>query len=240
MEQYLVYISPPLFTIMGFIVRFIWDLYTNRRKREIQEKIKILEYRLKEFYYPIFFYLKREQIIWDKILNLHKISHKTSFAKNNSKIIRSRNTELVEVASVFVEKTQKCVDNNCSTHININTIKLDPINVEILENNYNNEDINHNLKIVKALDEENLKIHKAVQQLLHDKICIALPPKHLIDLLMQYDEHVTVYQILRSMNIYNKFPIEYGAPYPNSLITEIDNRIHELDKQYIKYNKKLA
>lgn len=233
MEEYLVYILTPSFGIIGFIIRYIWDLYTNRRKKEIQEKIKILEYRLKEFYYPIFFYLKREQIIWDKILKLHKLS----FSKNN-KIIYSRNSELVNVSSLFAEKTQKH-SNNLLIDKNINTIKLDPKNVEILENE-DNKEINNNLKIVKALDDENLKIHRAVQQLLHDKIYIALPPKHLVNLLMQYDEHVTVYQILRSMNIYNKFPIEYGAPYPNSLIKEIDSRIHELDNEYIKYNKKLA
>ena len=40
MEQYLVYILPPVFAGVGFTVRFIWDFYINRRKRELQEKDK--------------------------------------------------------------------------------------------------------------------------------------------------------------------------------------------------------
>ena len=57
---------------------------------------------------------------------------------------------------------------------------------------------------------------------------------------MQYDEHVTVYQILRAMGIYDRFPAEYDAPYPYNIINEVEKRIHYLDAEYIKYNKKLG
>ena len=72
MEDYLVYILSPLFAVSGFIIRFTWEFFINRRRRELTDKIKLVEFRLKDFYYPIFFCLKREQIIWDKIIKLHK------------------------------------------------------------------------------------------------------------------------------------------------------------------------
>jgi hypothetical protein len=96
------------------------------------------------------------------------------------------------------------------------------------------------LDIIKALDEENLKIHKYVQDIIHEKICIAVPPKELIDLFLQYDEHATVYQILRQMNIYDKFPAQYGTPYPQQLRQKIEERITYLNVKRDKYSKKLG
>ena len=209
MEEYLVYILPPAFAIMGFVTRFIWEFFINRRKREITEKIKLIEFRLKEFYYPIFFYLNREQIILNKIINLH----------SENSIIRT--------PAIIVPRRQS-----------ITYVSIDSINISN-ENEEQDQDIRH-LDIIKALDEENLKIHKAVQDVIHKKISIALPPKHLIKLLLQYDEHVTVYQILRKMNIYDRFPIQYGAPYPSDIMEKIEKRIEELNNLHIKYSKKLG
>ena len=71
-------------------------------------------------------------------------------------------------------------------------------------------------------------------------MCLAVPPKELIALFLQYDEHVTVYQILRQMEIYDKFPVHYGTPYPEDLMQKIDERINYLNKQYQKFNKRLG
>lgn len=206
MEEYLVYILPPTFAIIGFVTRFVWEFFMNRRKREITEKIKLIEFRLKEFYYPIFFYLNREQIIWNKIINLH----------SENSIIRT--------PAVLVPNRPS-----------ITYVSIDSINIA----NENEEQTLRHLNIIKALDEENLKIHKAVQEIIHEKISIALPPKYLIKLLLQYDEHVTVYQILRKMNIYDRFPIQYGAPYPSDIMEKIEKRIEELNNLHIKCSKKL-
>jgi hypothetical protein len=207
MEEYIVYIISPLFAALGFVLRFIWDFYINRRKRELQEKIKQIEYRLKEFYYPIFFNLKREQIIWDKILKLH----------------------------------QKTVDiEQININMDENIILPSPTQEQPNNEPDAQESTETHVQLIKALDEENLKIHKNVQDLVHNKISTALPPKHLVDLLMQYDEHVTVYQILRAMEIYDRFPAEYDAPYPHNIISEVNKRIKELDTDYVKYNKKLG
>ena len=71
-EEYYIYIFSSIFAAGGFVVRYIWEFIMARRKRELTDKITKIEFKLKEFYYPIFFYLKREQIIWDKILILYK------------------------------------------------------------------------------------------------------------------------------------------------------------------------
>ena len=288
MEEYLVYIFPPIFAGVGFLVRFIWDFYINRRKRELQEKIKIVEYRLKEFYYPIFFFLKREQIIWEKILKLKEqnfieqteisisidnnpINNITSMInKHFSFPIRSHFTprqlsylssrcrepqlELHQQPQVEnqVEPQQQPqqqpqqpqvenqVENQQETsHQPQVENQVETSQQPQVENQVETSQQPHHDKLIKALDEENLKIHKIVQTVIHEKISIALPPKHLVELLMQYDEHVTVYQMLRDMNIYDKFPKEYDAPYPHNIIKEVEKRIDELNKEYINYNKKL-
>ena len=229
MEEYLVYILPPIFATFGFVMRYIWDFYINRRKRELQEKIKLIEYRLKEFYYPIFFYLKREQIIWDKILKLHQIA----VAPENININIYENGV---VPSPYCRRPSRpeqtdqeieLVQNHDDQSISISNNQIPP-------------HVHAQFQLIKALDEENLKIHKIVQQFIHDKISIALPPKHLVKLLMQYDEHVTVYQILRAMDIYDRFPAEYDAPYPHNILIEVNKRILELDKEYIIYNNRLG
>ena len=78
------------------------------------------------------------------------------------------------------------------------------------------------------------------KQLIHEKMCIAIPPRELIELFLQYDEHVTVYQILRQMEIYDKFPIQYGTPYPGTLMQKIEERIKYLNMQHHKYSKCLS
>ena len=213
MEEYLVYILPPAFAIIGFVTRFIWEFFINRRKRELSEKIKLIEFRLKEFYYPIFFYLNREQIIWNKIINLH----------SENTIIRKPAVIVSDKKSITYASIDKTTDTG-----------------NILSEKEKINETNKHFDIIKALDEENLKIHKEVQDIIHEKICIALPPKYLIQLLLQYDEHVTVYQILRKMNIYDRFPIQYGAPYPINIMEYIEKRIEELNNLHIKYSKKLG
>lgn len=220
MEEYFVYIFSSLFATLGFITRFLWDFYINRRKRELTEKIKSLEFRLQEFYYPIFFYLKREQIIWDKIIKLHQNAAQQEQEQEQIQLQEQIQIN-IELASSNVQ-TQLCPS-------------IAPASVSTALPH----SINRHFDLVKALDEEYLKIHNAVQQIIHTKICIALPPLHLVEVLMQYDEHVTVYQILRKMGIHDKFPVEYDTPYPLTIIEEVEKRIHELDKEYIKYNNKL-
>lgn len=219
-EDYYVYIFSSVFATIGFLARYIWEFIMARRKRELLEKMNLIEFRLKEFYYPIFFYLKREQIIWDKILKLYKNPNPTSppikILPASKKALRSVYLTIHKPEEETVNPEEVEMNKEVKPMMRESTIHLD---------------------LIKALDEENLKIHKAVQDLIHNKIYIAVPPKELIELLLQYDEHVTVYQILREMQIYDKFPIQYGTPYPQNLMQKIDQRIDVLNKLYCKYSK---
>jgi hypothetical protein len=257
-EDYYVYIFSSVFATVGFLARYIWEFMMARRKRELTEKINSIEFKLKEFYYPIFFYLKREQIIWDKILILYKnptpnsppISILPASKKALGKAIRKRE-------SLLNKKFSNIEDNSINITIDKNSDNEKIDDNEIIDKNIKilNEQIDkiqkiqdkEDLKImkersdtIKALDEENLKIHKFVQDIIHEKICIAVPPKELIDLFLQYDEHATVYQILRQMNIYDKFPAQYGTPYPQQLRQKIEERITYLNVKRDKYSKKLG
>ena len=228
-EDYYVYIFSSLFAAVGFVSRYIWEFIMARRKRELTEKINKIEFKLKEFYYPIFFYLKREQIIWDKILKLYKNP------KPSTPPIKILPETSRKSSSVYLTVHNEQNSENTENDICPENIKLR----EISKNAIRRESSIH-MDIIKALDEENLKIHKFVQELIHNKICVAVPPKELIDLFLQYDEHVTVYQILRQMEIYDKFPIQYGAPYPQTLMEKIEERIEFLNIKYNKYNKLLG
>ena len=203
MLEIILIFATPLFTTIGFFGKYLWDIYINKGKKEILDKIKLIEFRLNKFYYPIFFYLKREQIIWDKILYLNNNCY--NYTKNY---------------------------NNNNNNVKNDNLTIDKIYIN--DNNIQNDDIN----LVNALDQENLIIHKNVQKIIHDNISIALPTEYLQELLLEYDEHVTVYQILRELNI-KKFPIDYGAPYPKNLLPEIDKRIKDLSLEYKKYNLKI-
>ena len=279
MEDYIIYILSPTCAAIGFIIRFIWEFYINRRKRELTEKIQLIEFRLKEFYYPIFFYLYREQIIWSKILKLHSESDiklianayksqpviynkltsiRTSNISNTQNILNTQNTYSIQKKSIDfanineINKLNTTYDTNVTYNINDTTNDTHTNDIDI---NYTNDtdtndtdtndtDTNdtdkRRMDIIKALDEENLKIHKAVQSIIHDKISSALPPNNLVQLLLEYDQHVTVYQILREMGIYDRFPIQYDAPYPVKIRDCIEERIQELKSQHQKYSKKLG
>ena len=277
-EDYYVYIFSSVFATVGFLTRYLWEFIMARRKREFTEKINNIEFKLKEFYYPIFFYLKREQIIWDKILILYKNPTPSSppisilpeskkalgkAIKLREKLIENKFSSIDENSiNITIEENpnnekpnnekpnnekpnNEKPDYNERAEKNIKTLtnQIDKIlKIQDREDMKNVKNINNtlNLDIIKALDEENLKIHKYVQDIIHTKICIAIPPKELIDLFLQYDEHATVYQILREMNIYDKFPAQYGTPYPLELRQKIEERITYLNIKRNKYSKHLA
>lgn len=198
MEEYLVYILSPTFAVIGFIIRFIWDFYINRRKRVLTEKINTIEYRLHDFYYPIYFRLKRERIIWEKII----------------KLFSSVQSVPSSVPAIRLFTPEMKLSREFRIHMS------EPI--------------------IKALDDENLKIHREIQGIIHEGISKAVPSEDLIRILMQYDEHVTVYHILRHIGLKDKFPCQYGAPFPSNIMETLGRRITELQNDHKRYTKKLG
>ena len=65
-EDYYIYIFSSLFAALGFITRYIWEFIISRRRRELTEKINKIEFKLKEFYYPIFFILRENKLFGKK------------------------------------------------------------------------------------------------------------------------------------------------------------------------------
>lgn len=150
MEEYLVYILSPIFAALGFVVRFIWDFYINRRKRDLQEKIKLIEYRLQEFYYPIFFNLKREQIIWDKILKLHQKTIDNESININITINENENENKNTILSYPTQQEEQNSDFDSQKQNSEPDIQE--------EQNNEQEGTETHVQLIKALDKENLKI----------------------------------------------------------------------------------
>jgi hypothetical protein len=141
-----------------YVARYLWEFIMARRKREFTEKINSIEFKLKEFYYPIFFYLKREQIIWDKILILYKnpcpdsppISILPASKKALGKAIKKRESLLNKKNSSIKEDSISITIENNSDNKKIDDNEIIDKNIKIL-----NEQID---KIQKIQDRENLKI----------------------------------------------------------------------------------
>ena len=88
----------------------------------------------------------------------------------------------------------------------------------------------HSEEIIKELDKKTLENHLEIQKLILDNIVKAQPRQDLMDEIMLYDQHVTVFQALRSVGS-TDFPLKYGAPYPVNLIYKIEQRLQELEEE---------
>lgn len=57
--------------VLGFGGKLVWDQLAGVSQRHTQEKVGRIDVLLK-FYYQVMVHLRREQIIWDKIVALHR------------------------------------------------------------------------------------------------------------------------------------------------------------------------
>lgn len=91
----------------------------------------------------------------------------------------------------------------------------------------------NNQVIIESIEEEILKNHIEIQQIIHEGMVKVNPPKAIRDDLVMYDKHVTFYQIIRNqMGEMSKYPREYNAPYPSGLLRKIEERVKELADEY--------
>ena len=90
------------------------------------------------------------------------------------------------------------------------------------------------------LDKEILQAHLANQTIIRENIIRVNPSLDLYNLFMAYEEHITIFSILRNIykNITNfddyKFPYEYGSPYPNQLLYYITLELEKLKTEQSK------
>jgi hypothetical protein len=102
--------------------------------------------------------------------------------------------------------------------------------------NGNTEEL-HN-KLFWELDKEMLDIHLENQKIIKDNIIEINPDDSLTDALMKYDEHVTIYNIIRKVdtdgleNMDNvKWPSSFGSNYPTEIVYLIEEKLKILKEK---------
>jgi hypothetical protein len=94
-------------------------------------------------------------------------------------------------------------------------------------------------KFFWELDKEMLDIHLDTQKIIQENIVKIHPDENLSNSLMKYDEHVTIYNIIRKVETARptnmdevNWPGTFESPYPSELLGLIDKQLKILkDKQ---------
>lgn len=172
-------IIPPLCAGIGYLGKALVDKIVKARQSKKERKLKSIESKLKNFFYPFHSNLKRENLIFQRILSF--------FCKDK-------------------------LDNN--SH----------------ETLYN--------KIFWGLDTEILQIHNDNQELIKNNFVEMHFSDELAKVIMSYDEHVSIYRILRSViterpNDMSKvlWPGNFGSVYPTNMLEMIENEMIYLQNQ---------
>ena len=89
--QFLLMIVPPFSAFFGFLLKILIENCSDKLKKEKNEKLEKVEYKLKEFYYPIYINLLRENSIWNKIISIYSDNNKMINPNiSNPSIIKSK------------------------------------------------------------------------------------------------------------------------------------------------------
>jgi len=64
-------IIPPVFAGLGYIIKFCIDKSYKKTHLINKNKLEEIEFKLKNFFFPIYTNLLRENTIWNKILNVY-------------------------------------------------------------------------------------------------------------------------------------------------------------------------
>ena len=85
-----------------------------------------------------------------------------------------------------------------------------------------------------CLDKEILETHLENQQIIKKNIIKTKPNDLMYKILMIYEEHITVFNILRNIDKDvvqfedYKFPFHYGSPYPTSILDHVREELFKL------------
>ena len=234
-SQLLLIIISPLSACFGFMLKIFIENYSEKIKKNNKEKLDQIEYKLKEFYFPIYINLLRENSIWNKIIAIYtnpntksiniEESHSTIDILDVSMHNPSFDSPLSPIHILPNQEINTPIQNNLSNRRNL--FKLKPIITKPIISEETN-------KIMLELDKEILSIHLINQQIIHNHIIKINPNEELLKLLLKYDEHITIYNILRKMypNLNNfkqiKFPSNFNAEYPYKLKNIIEEQLYKL------------
>lgn len=91
LTEILIIVIPPIAGIVGFLVKYLVDVLTERRRRIFMEELGAIEYKLKEFYYPIKVNLSKERTIWKKVVSRY------TETQDNVLILMELNEEILSI-----------------------------------------------------------------------------------------------------------------------------------------------
>ena len=180
-NELFIIIAPPLFAGIGYMGKYFVDKIETAKEGRKMRKLKSIENKLKHFFYPFHSNLKRENLIFQRILSFFR---------------------------------QKKIENNDS----------------------NNNELY--IKIFWGLDNEILSIHNENQELIKNFFVEMHFSNDLASLIKKYDEHVSIYRILRNV-IPEKdsnldkilWPGDFGSYYPVNLLETIEKEMINLQNQ---------
>lgn len=171
-------VAPPLCAAIGYLGKYFVDRIEAAKEEKKTRKLKAIENKLKNFFYPFHSNLKRENLIFQRVL------------------------------SFFKDK----------------------------QNNTDDEK-NLYMKIFWGLDNEILNIHNENQELIKNNFIEMHFSNNVANLIMKYDEHVSIYRILRKVIPESKvidnvlWPGNLGSNYPKNLLKTIENEMIHLQNQ---------
>lgn len=171
-DQIIILFISPLFAIIGFFGRTLYEKRCEKHNRKVRQKLEEVEYKMNDFYYPIYVRLRRENSIWQKIIRIYQQ--------------------------------------------------------------------NGDYRIINELDGELLNNHLHIQDIINKNIVKARPTPEMKDIIVEYDDHVTIYNIMRKIGIRDRFPKDFNAPYPTELMNMITKRLVELQAIQQKLDEELV
>ena len=178
-NELFIIVAPPLCAAIGYLGKYFVDRIEKAKEGRKTRKLKAIENKLKNFFYPFHSNLKSENLIFQRVL------------------------------SFFKDKQ----NNNTS----------------------NEKDIY--MKIFWGLDGEILNIHNENQELIKNNFIEMHFSNDIANLIMKYDEHVSIYRILRKVIPQNSdldnvlWPGNLGSEYPTNLLKTIENEMIHLQNQ---------
>ena len=171
-------VVPPLCAGIGYMLKIIFDKRTEYISTLNNTKLKTIEFKLKNFYFPIYTNLLIENAIWGRFINFYKSDEAPANA-----------------AQIMVE-----------------------------------------------LDKEVLYIHLDNKHIIKNYLVEINPSQELLDLLIQYEEHVTIFSILRKVDTTAThpddlmFPANFECYYPQGLLECIKTHLDILRAEQQEIN----
>lgn len=208
-------ILPPLCGAIGYILKTLSEKYSEKQKLKEQKTLENIEYKLKEFYYPILSNLIRENSIWNKLIRI-----------NNDHTILCKKQKF---NNIFTDEPNALV---CYDDLNVCSL----VDEDDYENNRIMIELDKEILLIhldtqKIIQTHLIKINPSLE--LRKSLEKYVDHVTIFNILRKINPNV---QNINDM----KYPRHFNAYYPVDLIKIIEKEYDELkNKQELIYNSKL-